>query len=384
MPTLSTAPGLQRSVCYFECIIAPVMKTSEPLEKIEEKVIASERLSREDGVTLYQFANIVELGRLANIVRERKNKNTAYYTVNLHINHTNVCINGCRFCAFSKEKGQDGSYEMTLDQVFDSAKDGYDEFHIVGGCHPDLPYEYYRDMLHELKKRFPDTIIQAFTAVEIDHLAKISGMSAEETLNDLKSVGLDSLPGGGAEIFSERIRQELFPKKIPSDRWLEIHGLAHRAGIKTNATMLYGHIETPEEKIEHFIRLRNQQDETGGFLAFIPLAFHPKNTKMENFSNTTGVEDLRELAISRLMLDNFPHIKSFWIMIGEKLSQVSLWFGVDDVDGTVEEEKITHMAGAKTPQKLAEKFLRNLITQSGRVPQRRDTLYNIRESAVLD
>jgi aminodeoxyfutalosine synthase len=357
------------------------MKSNENLEKIEEKVIASERLSLDDGITLYGWANIVELGRLANIVRERKNSNVAYYTVNLHINHTNVCINGCRFCAFSKEKGQGGSYEMSLDQVYDSAKDGYDEFHIVGGCHPDLPYDYYRDMIRELKKRYPDTVIQAFTAVEIDHFAKISGMNVEETLNDLKSVGLDSLPGGGAEVFSERIRQELFPKKISSDRWLEIHGLAHRVGMKTNATMLYGHIETPEEKVEHFIRLRNQQDETGGFLAFIPLAFHPQNTKMTNFSNTTGVEDLRELSISRLMLDNFPHIKSFWIMIGEKLSQVSLWFGVDDVDGTVEEEKITHMAGARTPQKLAEKFLRNLITQSGRVPRRRDTLYNIRESS---
>jgi aminodeoxyfutalosine synthase len=203
---------------------------------------------------------------------------------------------------------------MRLEEIFSSAADGYDEFHIVGGCHPSLPYEYYREMVKGLKERFPNTCLQMFTAVEIDHIAKIAGMSIEDTLKDLKSVGLDSLPGGGAEVFSDRIRRELYPQKISANRWLEIHEIAHGLGIPTNATMLYGHIETPEEKVDHLIRLREQQDKNKGFLAFIPLAFHPENTKLPDLGNTTGFEDLRELAIARLMLDNFPHIKSFWIM----------------------------------------------------------------------
>jgi aminodeoxyfutalosine synthase len=343
--------------------------------KIEKRV----RLTRDDGLALYNSRNIVELGHLANMVRERLNDNKAYYTVNRHINHTNICVNLCNFCAFSRDEGQRDAYQMCLEEVFDAAGKGYDEFHVVGGCHPNLPYEYYRDMVKGLKERFPKTRLQMFTAVEIDHIAKIAGMSINETLKDLKSVGLDSLPGGGAEVFSERIRKELFPKKISADRWLEIHEIAHGLGIPTNATMLYGHIETPEEKVEHLIRLREQQDKSKGFLAFVPLAFHPENTKLPDLGNTTGFEDLRELAIARLMLDNFPHIKSFWIMIGEKLSQVSLWFGVDDVDGTVEDEKITHMAGATTPTHLAEEYLRNLIMRAGRVPVRRDTLYNVVE-----
>lgn len=353
------------------------MTIKSELKSIESKVENGERLTRGDGILLYNCRDIVEIGRLANIVRQRKHSDLAYYIVNSHINHTNICVNGCGFCAFSRVKGQDGGYEMNLDAVINAASDGYDEFHIVGGCHPDLPYSYYRDIVRELKIRYPKTMMQAYTAVEIDHIAKIADMSAEETLRDLQSAGLDSLPGGGAEVFSERIRSKLFPKKISADRWLEIHGMAHQMGIPTNATMLYGHIETPEEKVEHFIRLREQQDKTGGFLAFIPLAFHPENTQLDNLTNTSGYEDLRELAISRLMLDNFPHIKAFWIMIGEKLSQVSLWFGVDDVDGTVEEEKITHMAGAKTPKSLAEDFLRNLIIRAECRPVRRDTLYNI-------
>jgi len=353
------------------------MTKSSDLKTIERKVQDGERLTRDDGILLYECRDIVEIGRLANLVRQKKHGDVAYYIVNSHINHTNICVNGCVFCAFSRVKGEKGAYEMKLEEIINAASPGYDEFHIVGGCHPDLPYEYYRGIISELKTRYPKTVMQAYTAVEIDHIANIAGMSAEETLRDLKSAGLGSLPGGGAEVFSERIRSKLFPKKIPADRWLEIHGIAHQMGIPTNATMLYGHIETPEEKVDHFIKLREQQDKTGGFLAFIPLAFHPENTKLDYMSNTSGYEDLRELAISRLMLDNFPHIKAFWIMIGEKLSQVSLWFGVDDVDGTVEQEKITHMAGAKTPKKLAEDFIRSLIKRAGCSPVRRDTLYNI-------
>ena len=347
------------------------------LNDIAFKVEVGERLSRDDGLTLYNSHELAELGRLANIIRERLNNDFAFYTVNRHINYTNVCANLCDFCAFSREEGHDGSYTMTLDEIYNSAGEGYDEFHIVGGCNPKLPYIYYRDMIKRLKEKYPSTRIQAFTAVEIDHIAKTAGISVEDTLDDLKSVGLDSLPGGGAEVFSDRVREKIFAKKIPADRWLEIHETAHKLGIPTNATMLYGHIETAEEKVAHLIRLRELQDKTNGFLAFIPLAFHPENTKLSNLGNTSGFEDIRELAIARLMLDNFPHIKAFWIMIGEKLSQVSLWFGVDDVDGTVEEERITHMAGAKTPTRLAEDYLRNLIIRAGRVPVRRDTLYNV-------
>lgn len=353
---------------------------SEPLIHIEQKVLNDERLSFADGLALYESKDIVEIGRIANILREKLNHDIGYYTVNKHINHTNICVNNCRFCAFSREKGQDGGYEMHLDEIIAMSADGYDEFHIVGGCHPDLPYSYYRQMLQRLHEKYPDTVLQAFTSVEIDHIATIAGMTIEETLTDLKSAGLRALPGGGAEVFSHRIREELFPKKISADRWLEVHSIAHSLGIKTNATMLYGHIESQAEKVEHLIRLREQQDKSGGFLAFIPLAFHPENTELRELSGTSGVDDLKELAIARLMLDNIPHIKAFWIMIGEKLSQVSLWFGVDDVDGTVEDERITHMAGAKTPVRLAEEYLRNLIIRAGRKPVRRNTLYEIVES----
>jgi aminodeoxyfutalosine synthase len=347
------------------------------LEKIESKVTNGERLAMEDGLYLYKCGEIVEIGRIANIARERMNSDIGYYTVNRHINHTNICVNNCRFCAFSREKGEDGGYTMHLSEIMHHADSGYDEFHIVGGCHPDLPYSYYIDILKNLKAKYPATILQAYTAVEIDHIASVGGKDIESALVELKSAGLDALPGGGAEVFSQRIRQKLFEKKISGDRWLDIHEIAHKTGIKSNATMLYGHIETPEEKVNHLIRLRELQDKTGGFLAFIPLAFHPENTGLSELSNTSGVEDLKELAIARLMLDNFPHIKAFWIMIGEKLSQVSLWFGVDDIDGTVEDEKITHMAGAKTPRKLAEEYLVNLIKKAGRRPVRRNTLYEI-------
>lgn len=349
---------------------------AESIKEISRKIELGERLGRDDSLALYETRNLAELGRIANMVREKLNDDKAYYTVNRHINYTNVCANLCDFCAFSREEGRDGSYTMSLDEVFNIASGNYDEFHIVGGCNPSLPYEYYRKMLEGLKERYPKTKLQAFTAVEIDHIAKTAGMNIEETLKDLKSAGLDSLPGGGAEVFSDRVRQNLFPKKIPADRWLEIHETAHNLEIPTNATMLYGHIETAEEKVDHLLRLRELQDKTGRFLAFIPLAFHPENTKLPDLGNTSGFEDIRELAIARLMLDNFPHIKAFWIMIGEKLSQVSLWFGVDDVDGTVEDEKITHEAGARTPTKLAEEHLRNLIARAGRMPVRRDTLYN--------
>ena len=354
------------------------------LREIDAKVDAGQRLSFDDGVHLMNSKDLLAIGKMADRVRAEKNGNNAYYIVNGHINHTNVCVNQCRFCAFQKQEGEDGAYTMALDEVMRKAEEVYHEgiaeFHIVGGLHPDLPYEYYRDMIAMLHERYPRVHLQAFTAVEIDHFADLSGMSVDETLSDLKSAGLGSLPGGGAEIFSPDIRSKICPNKISGKKWLEIMESAHNAGLRSNATMLYGHIETAEHRIEHLIALRELQDKTGGFMAFIPLAFHPLNTDLDSRSFTTGQLDIRMLAVSRLMLDNFDHIKAFWIMISPAISQLSLSFGVDDIDGTVEEEKITHAAGAQSGQALTVRRLENLIREAGRKPVRRDTLYNVIET----
>ncbi len=352
-----------------------------PETSIQEKIESGERLCASDGLALFESDDILETGRLANIVRERKNGDRAYYIVNRHINYSNICVNRCRFCAFSRSADEDGAYEMTMEEILHRADDahriGATEIHIVGGLHPELPFEFYLKMLREIRSRYPDIHLQAFTAVEIAHIAEVAGMSVEETLMVLRDAGLGSLPGGGAEVFSPRVRRELCPKKLPGEEWLNVMRTAHRLGIRSNATMLYGHIETPEEKIEHLIKLRELQDETGGFMSFIPLAFHPRNTDIPHHSGTTGIEDLKHLAIARLMLDNFDHIKAFWIMLGLKLSQVSLSFGVDDIDGTVVEERITHMAGAETPEGVTEEDLRRLILEAGRTPVQRDTLYEV-------
>ncbi|MEK6591173.1 MAG: aminofutalosine synthase MqnE [Nitrospinota bacterium] len=354
------------------------------LKEIEEKVIHSQRLSFEDGVTLFNSPELLDVGYLSNIVRERKNGNNAYFINNRHINHTNICINRCRFCAFSKDKGEEGAYTMTIEDVLKSAREyGVDladsgrvsEFHIVGGLHPDLPFQYYLNMMDALHREYPDVHIQAFTAVEIEYLSRIAGLSIKDTLIKLREAGLGSLPGGGAEIFAEGVRNKVCPEKISGERWLNVHRIAHQIGMRSNATMLYGHIETIEDRVDHLIKLRGLQDETGGFMSFIPLAFHPKNTELDSLSKTTGNLDLRVLAISRLMLDNFPHIKAFWIMIGPKLAQISLSFGVDDIDGTVVEERITHSAGAETGQSLSRDELVKMIREAGRVPVERDTLY---------
>jgi len=353
---------------------------SAELKDILEKVENGERLSFDDGVRLYNSKDILSLGYLANIVRERKNGNLAYFITNAHINYTNICINRCKFCAFSKSKGEDGAYTMTVGEILKKGgaflNQNITEFHIVGGLHPELPFNYYLEMLSSLKNDFPNIHIQAFTAVEISHLSRISGLSIKDTLLKLKEAGLGSIPGGGAEVFSQRIREAICKDKIGKDEWLEVMRIAHELGIKSNATMLYGHIETVEERVEHLIALRELQDKTGGFQSFIPLAFHPKNTKLDSMSNTTGLEDLKALAISRLMLDNFPHIKAFWIMIGTKLAQVSLSFGADDIDGTVMEEKITHSAGALTGEYISKDNLIRLIKEAGREPVERDTVYN--------
>ncbi|MBI3582585.1 MAG: aminofutalosine synthase MqnE [Nitrospinae bacterium] len=349
------------------------------LKKIEEKVNNNQRLSLEDGVTLFNSPDLLTIGCLANIVRERKNGDKAYFISNRHINHTNICVNRCRFCAFSKDSGEDGAYTMSVEDVLSSAGEysrGVSEFHIVGGLHPDLPFQYYLDMLNSLKNKYPHIHIQGFTAVEIEYLARIASLSIKDTLLKLRDAGLGSIPGGGAEVFAERVRKKICPEKISGEEWLNVHKTAHQIGMRSNATMLYGHIETVEERVDHLIKLRELQDETGGFMSFIPLAFHPKNTELDSISKTTGNLDLRILAIARLMLDNFPHIKAFWIMVGPKLAQISLSFGVDDIDGTVVEEKITHSAGAETEQSLTKNELVRMIKEAGRIPIERDTLYN--------
>lgn len=348
------------------------------------KVQADERLSIDDGRRLFASANVLAVGSLANIARERKNGNKAYFIYNQHINYSNICTNLCKFCAFGKDKESDLAYEMSVDEVKKKVRERLDEpiteIHMVGGIHPDLPYSYYLDLLQGIKKIRPEVHIQAFTCVEIFHLAELAGKSVGETLEELKAAGLGSIPGGGAEVFSPRIRKITCEKKLSGEGWLEVAKTAHRHGLKTNATMLYGHIESIDERLEHLDALRRTQDKTGGFLAFIPLAFHPKNTRMSEHSGTTGMDDLKNIAVARLMLDNFPHIKAYWVMIGTKLAQVALSFGADDMDGTVKEEVITHMAGAETEQALGHKTLIRLIKEAGREPVERDTLYNILRS----
>ncbi|ADG82621.1 aminofutalosine synthase MqnE [Thermincola potens] len=355
------------------------------LAGIAEKVEKGERLSREDGIRLMKSNDLLTIGYMADLVRKRKNGDYAYFIVNRHVNHTNICENLCKLCAFGKKPDDPDAYTMTIEEIEEKAREcqgqRISEFHIVGGLNPNLRLEYFEEMLRRVKKILPNTVIKAFTAVEIDYFARTENLSVEDVLRRLQKAGLDSLPGGGAEIFSPRVRKHICEKKISGERWLEVHETAHRIGMRTNATMLYGHIETAEERIDHLIKLRELQDKTGGFLAFIGLAFHPKNTGLEelNLSRTTGYDDIKVLAVARLMLDNFDHIKAYWIMIGPKLAQVSLAFGVDDIDGTVVEEKITHSAGADTGQSMTKAELVNMIKAAGRIPAERDTLYTILE-----
>jgi aminodeoxyfutalosine synthase len=344
-------------------------------------VAARERLSREDGLALFHSADLLGVGALAQMVRERLHGRKAFYIYNQHINYSNICINGCKFCAFSRKAGEPGAYEMSLAEIMgkveERAHEPITEIHIVGGCHPDLPFTFYLEMMRGIKKLRPEVHLQAFTAVEIAHLADKAGMNIADTLLALKDAGLGSLPGGGAEVFSPRIREHLCPEKLSPAGWLGVAQTAHKLGMNTNATMLYGHMETLEERVDHLVQLRSAQDETGGFLAFIPLAFHPQNTGLSELTGPSAIDDLKTLAVSRLMLDNIPHIKAFWVMLGPKMAQISLCFGVDDVDGTVMEERITHMAGAQTPQGLTRKQLRALIREAGCEPVERDTLYAV-------
>ena len=351
------------------------------LAEIATKVHGGERLNAPDGVALSRSLDILTLGSLANEVRERLNGKRTYYVINRHINYTNVCINRCPLCAFSCDETDAAAYVLPIDQMASqaarAAAEGATEIHVVGGLHPRLPFSYYVDMLRAMRDAAPSAHLQAFTAVEIAHFATISGKSVGRVLEELRQAGLGSLPGGGAEVFSERVRREICPRKLAGREWLEVMRQAHLLGLKSNATMLYGHVESIEERVDHLLRLRDLQDETGGFLSFIPLKFHPENTGLAHVVPAGGVEDLKMYAVSRLLLDNFQHVKAFWIMLGVKLAQVAQWFGADDLDGTVIEEKITHAAGATTPQSLTVSDLRALIKETGREAVERNTLYEM-------
>ena len=351
------------------------------LAKIRNKVLSGKRLTEEEALNLFKSDDIFPLASIASHIAEKKNGKKAYFVRNRHINPTNICVNRCRFCAFSRSKGQEGAYEMTVSEILKKLrtekaklKVPYSELHIVGGLHPDWPFTYYLELVSAIKKDFPKLHIKAFTAVEIDYFSKISGLSIEETLKTLKRCGLGSMPGGGAEIFAPSVREKLCPEKISGQRWLEVMATAHRVGIRTNATMLYGHIESYDDRVDHLMKLRKLQDKTGGFQAFIPLAYHPKNTEIKG-SYTSGLDDLRTIAVSRLYLDNFDHIKAYWVMLGEKISQLALKFGADDIDGTIIEEKITHSAGGLTGGQLTAGQLSDMIKKAGRIPVERDSFY---------
>jgi aminodeoxyfutalosine synthase len=349
------------------------------LQPIARKVLHGERLLAEDALALYASPDILAVGWLANHVRERLHGDNTYFNVNRHINPTNVCVAACRLCAFGRKKDAPGAYTMALEEAWQTAASGYSEavteFHIVGGLHPDLPFQYFLDLIRGLKERFPSVHLKAFTMVEVAYLAKRAKLSLRETLQQLKAAGVDSLPGGGAEIFADRIRHIICDHKIDGDQWLESARTAHQLGLRSNATMLYGHIESDEDRVDHLLKLRQLQDETSGFQTFIPLAFHPANTPLEHLPTTTGMLDLRQIAVGRLVLDNFPHIKAYWQMLTPRIAQISLRFGADDMDGTVIEEKIYHDAGATTPQGMRRQELERLIREAGRVPVERDTLY---------
>lgn len=348
---------------------------------IWEKVQGGERLDGEEGLRLLTSNRLTALGALADEVRRRRVGDQVYFNNNAHINYSNVCAIHCRFCAFGKSKNSRDGYTYSIEQILEKVRAyaamGVTEIHMVGGLHPDLPFSWYLEMLRAVRAAAPAVHLKCFTAIELLHFTKISGLSLEEVLVRLKEAGLGSLPGGGAEIFSRRVREIICKPKETAEEWLHVHDTAHRLGLKSNATMLYGHIETPEEIIDHLLRLREQQDRTGGFQAFIPLAFHPANTDLAHLPGPTGYQDLRVVAVARLLLDNFRFIKSYWVMMSPRLAQISLSFGANDLDGTVREEKIYHMAGATTPQQQTPEELLSLIWEAGRIPAERDTLYNV-------
>ena len=353
--------------------------TDQRLQPIAVKVLAGERLSLDDGIALYRSPDLLAVGWLANHVREKRHGNITYFNVNRHINPTNVCVAHCRLCAFGRDPNAPGAYTFALEEIYQRAeqgvREGATEFHIVGGLHPDLTFDHYLELVRGLKQRCPAVHIKAFTMVEVHYFSRIAKLSIEEVLRKMKEAGVDSCPGGGAEIFHPRVRKIICDHKTSGQMWLNTAKKAHEAGLRSNATMLYGHVETEEERADHLIKLRELQDETHGFVAFIPLAFHPDNTALSHIPKPTGYADLRNISVARLLLDNFDHIKAYWIMLSPSIAQIALRFGANDLDGTVVEEKIYHDAGAKTSEFTPRAELERLIRAAGRTPVERDTLY---------
>jgi aminodeoxyfutalosine synthase len=366
-----------------ELFVRPRGKSLLP---IAEKVEAGERLSRDDAIALFETDDLLAVGGMADLVNRRMNGDRVFYVANQHINPTNVCILNrvCVFCSYGVRPLAEDAYTMSLDEVFAEAeaanRSPTREFHIVGGLHPKLKLEYYTDMIRGLKERHPAVHVKALTAVEIAHLARIEACSTRDVLEELLAAGLDAMPGGGAEVFSPAVRSTIADRKLAAEEWLDVHRQAHSLGIPTNCTLLYGHVETAADRVDHMLMLRELQDETGGFSTFIPLAWHPDNTALGRElalegQRTGGVDDLKALAVGRLLLDNVPHIKTHWIMVTTKLSQIALSFGVDDLEGTVVLEKITHTAGADTPIGLDLEEIVRLIRDAGKTPVERDSLY---------
>ena len=352
------------------------------LQEVASKLEAGARLSLDDGVRLFECPDLFAVGWLANRERERRHGHDTFFNHNLRLEATNVCVASCLFCSFARlQPGDTGAYTMSLEQAWEKLRERDDqaltEVHVVNGLHPDLPFEYYTELLRGFKQIRPDIHLKCFTAVEIAFFADLYGKTDEQVLRELIDAGLDSLPGGGAEVFSDRVRQKICHDKCGTARWLDVHRTAHRLGMRSNVTMLYGHIETDRERVDHMLQARALQDDTGGFQAFIPLAFHPDNNQMRKLPAPTAADSLRVHAVARLMLDNIPHVKAFWIATGLEVAQTSLWFGVDDLDGTIQEERIYHMAGAPTPEAMTPQQISTLIRDAGRRPVERDTLYNL-------
>ena len=365
-----------------ECLIAVLAE--QTLEPIREKVEAGERLDFEDGLALLESDDLLALGELADEARRiRGGTDEVYFVQNLYVNQTNVCRVKCKFCAFAVTRKQEHAYTYTAEELVEDVlrqreATGFTEIHMVNGENPHVDFAFYRDTIASLREAFPDVHLKCYTASEIHHMTTLSGLTHEDVLRELKAAGLGSLPGGGAEVFADRVRRLVAPGKESPDIWFHVHATAHSLGIPTHCTMLYGHVETYEERVDHIIRLRDQQDRSGGFLAFIPLAFHPENTVFERrgWRHTTGSDDLKMLAFSRLMLDNIPNIKAYWIMMGMPLAAVALHFGANDVQGTVVREEIFHAAGASTETEQKIEDLVRFIRAAGRIPVQRDTLYN--------
>ena len=355
---------------------------SAGLRGVADKLDGGVRLDLADGLRLFASPDLLAVGWLANREREKRHGGRTFFNHNIRLEATNVCVASCLFCAFARlQPGDPGAYAMSLEQAWgklrERAGQPLTEVHVVNGLHPDLPWDYYLELLRGFKRIRPDIHLKCFTAVEIAFFAELYGMTDEQVLRELMDAGLDSLPGGGAEVFAERVRRKICHDKADADRYLAIHRLAHRLGLRSNVTMLYGHVETDEERVDHMLRARALQDDTGGFQAFIPLAFHPDNNRMEKLPAPTAADTLRVHAVARLMLDNVPHVKAFWIATGVGVAQTSLWFGVDDLDGTVQEERIYHMAGAPTPEAMTPAEIARLIRIAGREPVERDTFYNV-------